>query len=148
VIVLYDNDEKIAPAAATTLVQRGYDNMFMLSGGEYFPSLTVSRIFWLSCCVYICVILNTAVGLFCFCDKPVFCGYVQNLSCLNMCLCFTVHLQNGGMVEVALVSPDGVVPSRMVCVSVSVNLPLHDEVLKFSSGTGSLGGPGKRAING
>jgi len=36
VILLYDNDEKIAPAAATTLVQRGYDNIFMLSGGEYF----------------------------------------------------------------------------------------------------------------
>jgi len=34
VILLYDNDEKIAPAAATTLVQRGYDNVFMLSGGE------------------------------------------------------------------------------------------------------------------
>jgi len=33
---LYDNDEKIAPGAATTLVQRGYDNVFMLSGGELF----------------------------------------------------------------------------------------------------------------
>jgi len=31
---LYDNDEKIAPEAAATLVQRGYDNVFMLSGGE------------------------------------------------------------------------------------------------------------------
>lgn len=36
VILLYDNDEKIAPGAATTLVQRGYDNIFMLSGGELF----------------------------------------------------------------------------------------------------------------
>ena len=34
-ILLYDNDEKIAPAAATTLVQRGYDNIFMLSGGGH-----------------------------------------------------------------------------------------------------------------
>jgi len=39
----------------------------------------------------------------------------------------------------ALVSPDGVAPSRMVSVSASVNLPLHHEVQKFSSDTGSLG---------
>ena len=39
----------------------------------------------------------------------------------------------------ALVSPDGVVPSRMVCVSASVNLPLHHKVQKFSSGTSSPG---------
>ena len=36
----------------------------------------------------------------------------------------------------ALVSPDGVAPSRMVGVSASVNLPLHHKVQKFSSGTG------------
>jgi len=36
----------------------------------------------------------------------------------------------------ALVSPDGVAPSQMVSVSVSVNLPLHHKVQKFSSGTG------------
>ena len=35
--------------------------------------------------------------------------------------------------------PDGVAPSRMVCVSASVNLPLHHKVQKFSSGTGSPG---------
>ena len=35
----------------------------------------------------------------------------------------------------ALVSPDGVAPSRMVGVSASVNLPLHHKVQKFSSGT-------------
>jgi len=39
----------------------------------------------------------------------------------------------------ALVSPDGVVLSRMVGVSVSVNLPLHRKVQKFSSGTSSPG---------
>jgi len=39
----------------------------------------------------------------------------------------------------ALVSLDGVVPSRMVGVSASVNLPLHHEVQKFSFGTGSPG---------
>ena len=32
-IVLYDEDERIAHAAATTFVQRGVDNVFMLSGG-------------------------------------------------------------------------------------------------------------------
>ena len=37
----------------------------------------------------------------------------------------------------ALVSPDGVVPSRIVGVSSSVNLPLHHKDQKFSSGTSS-----------
>jgi len=39
----------------------------------------------------------------------------------------------------ALVSPDGVAPSRMVSVSASVNLPLHHKVQKFSSGISSPG---------
>jgi len=39
----------------------------------------------------------------------------------------------------ALVSPDGVAPSRMIGVSASINLPLHHKVQKFSSGTGSPG---------
>ena len=43
----------------------------------------------------------------------------------------------GGWWKWALVSPDGVMPSRMVGVSASVNLPLHHKVQKFSSGTGS-----------
>jgi len=43
----------------------------------------------------------------------------------------------GGWWRWALVSPDGVAPSRMASVSASVNLPLHHEVQKFSSGTGS-----------
>ena len=38
-----------------------------------------------------------------------------------------------------MVSLDGVAPSRMVCVSACVNLPLHHKVQKFSSGTGSPG---------
>jgi len=41
--------------------------------------------------------------------------------------------------RLALVSPDGVAPCRIVCVSASVNLPLHHKVQKFSSGTGSPG---------
>ena len=32
VIVVYDDDESIASKAATTLTQRGYENVFMLSG--------------------------------------------------------------------------------------------------------------------
>jgi len=39
----------------------------------------------------------------------------------------------------ALLSPDGVAPSRIVGVSASVNLPLHHKVQKFSSCTGSPG---------
>jgi len=39
----------------------------------------------------------------------------------------------------ALVSPDGVAPSRLVNVSASVNLPLHHKVQKFSSRTSSPG---------
>ena len=45
----------------------------------------------------------------------------------------------GGWWRWALVSPDGVAPSRMVGVSASVSLPLHHKVQKFSSGTGSPG---------
>jgi len=44
----------------------------------------------------------------------------------------------GGWWRWALVSPDGVVPSRMVRVSASANLPLHHKVQKFS-GTGPPG---------
>jgi len=45
----------------------------------------------------------------------------------------------GGWWRWALVSPDGVAPSRMIGVSSSVNLPLHHEVQKFSYGTVSHG---------
>ena len=45
----------------------------------------------------------------------------------------------GGWWRWALVSPDGVVLSRMVVVSASLNLPLHHKVQNFSSGTGSPG---------
>ncbi|XP_078310045.1 centrosomal protein of 41 kDa-like isoform X2 [Crassostrea virginica] len=42
IIVVYDEDERLGPNAATTLIQRGYDNLFLLSGGlriayRYFP---------------------------------------------------------------------------------------------------------------
>jgi len=45
----------------------------------------------------------------------------------------------GGWWRYALVSADGLSPSRMVGVSASVDLPLHHKVQKFSSGTSSLG---------
>jgi len=45
----------------------------------------------------------------------------------------------GGWWRWALVSPDGVAPSRMISVSASVNLPLHHKVQKFSSCTCSPG---------
>jgi len=48
-------------------------------------------------------------------------------------------VKNGGWWRWALLSPDGVAPSRMVSVSTSVSLPLHHKVQKFSSGTGSPG---------
>jgi len=48
-------------------------------------------------------------------------------------------VKNGGWWRWALVSPDGVAPSRIVGVSASVHLPLHHKVQKFSSGTGSPG---------
>ena len=47
--------------------------------------------------------------------------------------------QNRNRWRWALVSPDGLAPSRMVGVSASVNLPLHHKVQKFSAGTGSPG---------
>ena len=39
IIILYDNDETMAHRAATTLVERGYENLFMLSGGRQFMSV-------------------------------------------------------------------------------------------------------------
>jgi len=48
-------------------------------------------------------------------------------------------LKNWGWWRWALVSPDGVAPSRVVGVFASVNLPLHHKVRKFSSDTGSPG---------
>ena len=39
ILVVYDNDESVARQTATTLTQRGYDNVFMLSGGLRVASL-------------------------------------------------------------------------------------------------------------
>ena len=40
IIVCYDTDEMVAARVATTLVQRGYDNVFMLSGGLKVAQIT------------------------------------------------------------------------------------------------------------
>jgi len=45
----------------------------------------------------------------------------------------------GGWWRWALLSPDGMAPSRMIGVSASFSLPMHHKVQKFSSGTGSHG---------
>jgi len=55
---------------------------------------------------------------------------------LQQIFSFKVRYECGGWWRWALVSPDGVTPSQIVCVSASVNLPLHHKVQKFSSGTG------------
>lgn len=34
IIILYDEDERIASQAATTMCERGFENLFMLSGGK------------------------------------------------------------------------------------------------------------------
>jgi len=52
----------------------------------------------------------------------------------------------GGWWRWALVSLDGVAPSRMVSISASVNLPLYHKVQKFYSGTGLAGWSRKRAV--
>ncbi|XP_055464207.1 centrosomal protein of 41 kDa isoform X2 [Psammomys obesus] len=39
IIILYDEDERLASQAATTMCERGFENLFMLSGGEQSCSL-------------------------------------------------------------------------------------------------------------
>jgi len=75
--------------------------------------------------------------------------YNFSLYLINLIIIFTspqyhtpAHLHHRSLVvegwwRWALVGLDGVAPSRMVSVSASVSLPLHHEVQKFSSGTGS-----------
>jgi len=73
-----------------------------------------------------------------------FYGHYTGHSCAFSALTLLVWQQEGhlackkyeGWWRWALVSPDGVAPSRMVGVSASVNLPLHHKAQKFSSGTG------------
>ncbi|XP_013404843.1 centrosomal protein of 41 kDa-like isoform X1 [Lingula anatina] len=43
IIVIYDDDERIAPHVATVMVERGYENLFMLSGGLKFAYANFPR---------------------------------------------------------------------------------------------------------
>ena len=43
IIILYDDNERIAPQAATVFVEKGVENVFLLSGGDPFV---------LSLCIY------------------------------------------------------------------------------------------------
>jgi len=52
----------------------------------------------------------------------------------------------GGWWRWALVSPDGVAPRRMVCVSASVNLPCTIKSRSSLLAPAHPGGPGKRAV--
>ncbi|XP_060100612.1 centrosomal protein of 41 kDa isoform X3 [Heteronotia binoei] len=54
IIILYDDDERIASQAATTMCERGFENLFMLSGGlrviaQKFPEGLVTGSFPTSC---------------------------------------------------------------------------------------------------
>jgi len=88
---------------------------------------------------------NDTLECLCSCQRWTFWTYLATVKhCLQ---CFDTvgwaagrasGLQKmGGWRRWALLSPDGVAPSRMVGVSASVNLPLHHKVQKFSSGTSS-----------
>ena len=55
-------------------------------------------------------------------------------------------VKNGGWWRWALLSPDGVTPSRMVGVSAFVNLPLHHKSRSSLLAPAHLGGPRKRAV--
>jgi len=70
-------------------------------------------------------------------------GTLRKHLTVNMWLTATRYV-DGGWWRWALVSPDGVAPSRMVDVSASVNLPLHHKVQRFSSVTSSPGWSRKR----
>jgi len=59
------------------------------------------------------------------------------------------NIKYGGWWRWALISPDGLVPIRMVGVSASVNLSLHhknDKSRSFLLAPAHPGGPGKRAV--
>ena len=100
-----------------------------------------------------CMFVTHYTTSLCYQDTPMWRQYfilsngTQNLTfptCLHQKIKTLItkdrHVKNMGVWwRWALVSLDRVAPSRMVCVSASVNLPMHNKVQKFSSGTGSPG---------
>jgi len=83
--------------------------------------------------------------MYIFCVLHIFCIVEINVEYSGSI--HTIHSTMGVWWRWALLSPDGVVPSWMVCVSASVNLPLHHKVQKFSSGTVSPGWSRKKGHN-
>lgn len=53
IVVIYDEDETLSCNAAHILTQRGFENLFMLSGGEYLTTVRDDRfhyvVTYLSC---------------------------------------------------------------------------------------------------
>uniref|UniRef100_A0A4W6BWP8 Centrosomal protein 41 n=1 Tax=Lates calcarifer TaxID=8187 RepID=A0A4W6BWP8_LATCA len=49
IIIVYDEDERIASQAATTMCERGFENLFMLSGGEALFCVTLPPFVSLLC---------------------------------------------------------------------------------------------------
>ena len=47
IIVIADSDESLSSKFATTMIQRGYDNVFVLSGGLRVAKIKVSSGFYL-----------------------------------------------------------------------------------------------------
>lgn len=47
IIILYDDDERIAPQAATVMVERGYNNIFLLSGGKFSCQITIRLVYFI-----------------------------------------------------------------------------------------------------
>ena len=62
IIVIYDDDERIAHNCATTLVQRGYDNLFMLSGGKKNPLVISMK--YLPLYIFIHILYYTCFGIY------------------------------------------------------------------------------------
>jgi len=96
----------------------------LLSGTDQFRKRTDKLLSWF-------------LGMFCYFSVC----YNVHLFILICCvfvlhICFSALTLLVGWQEGHPASPDGMAPSRIVGVSVSVNLPLHHKVQKFSSGTG------------
>ena len=47
IIVIADSDESLSAKFATTMIQRGYDNVFVLSGGLRVAKIKVSSVSYL-----------------------------------------------------------------------------------------------------
>ena len=64
IIVIVDSDESMSPNFATTMIQRGYDNVFVLSGGLRVAKIKVGLPFNLNnyFSLYVCLFFFGCVG--------------------------------------------------------------------------------------